>query len=338
VRNHFVRRGLPTEYRNNDHDSSHPPWLNPYIHQESWAMHSTRDDTSRESFEGLLASLVMLAWVVEARDPYTGGHLWRVSQYARALAEASDLPPAEVARIALGALLHDLGKIGIPDAILRKPDRLTDEERQIIETHPVLGARMLSGHPLKVLVGDMVLLHHLRPDGLGYPVGTTAPAGTAACIVAVCDAFDAMTSHRPFRKGMPLEHALAVLEQFAGEQFDAALARRFIVLARTGAFAHILGHADEGIPLQQCPLCGPTLVVRRKQRAGEHINCPNCGSDFELHEPNAGLVARPTGARHAARLIPDPDQALIGRLVRDTVRILPIELLQGTWQQGLAPR
>ena len=86
--------------------------------------------------EDLLSSLLVLAWMVEARDPYTGGHLWRVSRMSRLLASAARLTDVEVARVAIGGFLHDLGKVGVPDAILRKPDRLTPEEYEVIKTHP----------------------------------------------------------------------------------------------------------------------------------------------------------------------------------------------------------
>ena len=95
-------------------------------------------DASRY-LEDLLASLLVMAWMVEARDPYTGGHLWRVSQFSRLLAQATGRSEFEVARIAIGGFLHDLGKISVPDAILNKKDRLTDDEYAVIKTHPEAG-------------------------------------------------------------------------------------------------------------------------------------------------------------------------------------------------------
>ncbi len=122
----------------------------------------------------VLARLLTMAWFVEARDPYTGGHLWRVSRYARLLSEHAKFSEAEAARIGLGGFLHDLGKVGIPDAILRKTDRLTDLEYEVIKTHPDIGMRMLACHPLAALVKDAIQLHHERPDGQGYPLGLQA--------------------------------------------------------------------------------------------------------------------------------------------------------------------
>ena len=279
----------------------------------------------------LLASLLTMAWFVEARDPYTGGHLWRVSRYARLLAEAAGLSDADAARVSLGGFLHDLGKVGVPDAILRKPDRLTDDEYSIIKTHPSVGLRMLSGHPLARLVSDAVLLHHERPDGQGYPRGLAGAAIPAmARMVGICDAFDAMTSQRPYRAGMQRDHALAIIQEFRGTQFDDRFAKLFIALGEAGRLDHVIGHSDEGIPLQSCPMCGPTLVLRREQQAGEHLYCRNCSGEFLLEAQAGKLRATPTGQQgQAPDLEPDGDAALIARTVRAAVAALPVADLLG---------
>lgn len=274
--------------------------------------------------EQMLASLLVLAWVVEARDPYTGGHLWRVSRYAALLCERAGIAMDQCARIAIGGFLHDLGKVGIPDAILRKPGKLDDEEYAVIKTHPTVGARMLSGHPLAAMVRDAVLLHHETPDGRGYPQGLAiADIPIAARIVGLCDAFDAMTSTRPYRAGMPIAQALAVIESRLGSQFDDALGRDFLALGAQGLLEHIAGHSDDGIPLQTCLMCGPTLVVRREQRAGDAVFCRSCGGGYrlELDLEAALLKAVPSGIRgSAADLEPVADTELILRFVRDTAR------------------
>ncbi len=274
--------------------------------------------------EQMLASLLVLAWVVEARDPYTGGHLWRVSRYAALLCERAGIPMDQCARIAIGGFLHDLGKVGIPDAILRKRDKLDDEEYAVIKTHPTVGARMLGGHPLAEMVRDAVLLHHETPDGRGYPQGLAiADIPIAARIVGLCDAFDAMTSTRPYRAGMPIAQALAVIESRLGSQFDDALGRDFLALGAQGLLEHIAGHSDDGIPLQTCLMCGPTLVVRREQRAGDAVFCRSCGGGYrlELDLEAALLKAVPSGIRgSAADLEPVADTELILRFVRDTAR------------------
>ncbi|NMM27770.1 MAG: HD-GYP domain-containing protein [Glaciimonas sp.] len=274
----------------------------------------------------LLASLLTMAWFVEARDPYTGGHLWRVSRYALLLAESASFSKADAARISLGGFLHDLGKVGVPDAILRKPDRLTDDEYAVIKTHPDIGLRMLSGHPLAQLVSDAVLLHHERPDGKGYPRGLAGDAiPDMARIVGICDAFDAMTSHRPYRAGMPRDQAIAIIGEFRASQFDAHFADAFIVLCAAGRLDHVMGHSDDGIPLQSCSICGPTLVTRPDHHQGDHIYCRNCGGEYALKTHDNYLVATPTGKQgKAVDLEPEADSALIERTVRATVEALPV--------------
>lgn len=280
----------------------------------------------------LLASLLTMAWFVEARDPYTGGHLWRVSRYARLLAEQAKFSEAEAARVGLGGFLHDLGKIGIPDAILRKTNRLTDLEYEVIKTHPNMGTRMLAGHPLAVLVKDAIGLHHERPDGKGYPLrlsGESIPE--VARIVGVCDAFDAMTSHRPYRQGMPRDKALGILSAEKGTQFDAHFADIFVTMGQAGRLDHVLGHSDDGIPLQSCPMCGPTLVLRKNSKAGEKIYCRNCTGEFEIKKGDQCLVATPTGHQgRPADLEPELDDELIQRTVIASVDAMPAMALLAT--------
>jgi len=269
--------------------------------------------------QALLASLLVSAWMVEARDPYTGGHLWRVARMAHALALASGSTPREASRIAMAGFLHDLGKVGIPDAILRKPGRLSEEEFATIKTHPRVGARMLAGHPLADLVVGVIHHHHEMPNGRGYPMGladTEIPHD--ARLVGICDAFDAMTSTRPYRAGMPIAKALDIIELEMGQQFDRALWATFVRMGRAGAFDAVVGHSDEGIPLQHCPACGPTLVRTRSARAGDHLACPACAARFTWAAFEQGLQAQPSG-EHALpeEMEPGLDRAQIEALVLD---------------------
>lgn len=285
---------------------------------------------SQPLWDHLLASLLTLAWYVEARDPYTGGHLWRVSRYAYLLAQASGASAEEVARISMGGFLHDLGKVGVPDAILRKPDRLTEEEYAVIQTHPNLGARLLAGHPLADLVRSAVHLHHERPDGRGYPLkirGDEIPID--ARIVSICDAYDAMTSHRPYRPGMPRSHALSIIAAERGRQFDRRLAEHFLDLGHDGQLDHIQGHSDDGIPLQCCPMCGPTLVLRREQHADDLLYCRHCGGEFVVKEEDSrALQAVPTGRRGTpANLEASADATLISRVVQEATKAMPLSAL-----------
>ena len=272
--------------------------------------------------EALLASLLAMAWVVEARDPYTGGHLWRVSRYAALLCERAGTSLSVCARVSIGAFLHDLGKVGIPDAILRKPSALSDDEHAVIQTHPELGGRLLAGHPLAHWAIDAVRSHHERPDGQGYPHGLAGDAVPhAARVVGICDAFDAMTSTRPYRVAMPVPQALEQMAGALGRQFDESLGRHFLALGAEGLLDHIVAHSDDGIPLHHCMNCGPTLVVRREQAVGEPVYCRNCGGEYRITRSldDRPYRVEPTGRQGQAKdLAPVADTALIQRFVRDT--------------------
>lgn len=274
--------------------------------------------------EELLKSLFVMASLVEARDTYTGGHLWRVARFSQVLAEAIDLPRTDIARIALGGFLHDLGKVGVPDAILNKPDRLTEDEYAVIKTHPEVGARALSGHPLAELVRAAILSHHETPDGKGYPYGLqSADIPLDARIVGVVDAFDAMTSTRPYRRGMPISKALDILQENLGRQFDKTLGEVFIRMGREGKLDHIVGHTDLGIPLQDCPECGPTIVVRRDQQNGAYVYCRKCTYKTTVIRSNGQISIADTELHGTPEeLQPEVDIALISELVGQAAEAL----------------
>lgn len=181
----------------------------------------------------LMEMVTSLAGAIDAKDPYTKGHSTSVSRYAEALARAVNLPENEVERIKVGALLHDVGKIGIPENVLKKPGKLTDEEWEIMKQHPTIGAEkvLAPNEALRDLI-PIVKYHHERLDGKGYPEqlkGNEIPL--AARIVSVADAYHALVSDRPYRKGMPIEKACAILKEGAGIQWDADLVRQFISIA-----------------------------------------------------------------------------------------------------------
>ena len=165
-----------------------------------------------------------LAAALDARDPYTAGHSERVSVLSVAIGRTLQLPQADLEVLRLGALLHDIGKIGVPDAVLLKAGPLTHAEYDQIKQHPVLGARILRSVPFLAPHISIVELHHERPDGLGYPYGLQADATPlAARIVHAADAFDAMTSARAYRHARPIDAAIKELWRCAGTEFDAEI-------------------------------------------------------------------------------------------------------------------
>ena len=174
-----------------------------------------------------------LAGAIDAKDPYTKGHSTSVSRYAEALARAINLPEKEVDRITLGALLHDVGKIGIPETVLKKEGPLSDDEWKIMKQHPVIGTeKVLQPNPALRDLIPIVKYHHERIDGKGYPEGlTNGDIPLAAKIVAVADTYHALISDRPYRRGMNMEKAISILEENAGTQLDRDLVRTFIQIA-----------------------------------------------------------------------------------------------------------
>ncbi len=179
-----------------------------------------------ESTQGVL---VALANAVEAKDPSTSHHCDRLAGLAVGLAQLTGLDAETVEAIGYGAALHDVGKIGVAETILRKPGRLTEAEWAEVRRHPEVGARIVAPLRLGSVVAPIVRAHHERWDGSGYPDrlrGEAIPAG--ARIVALVDAFDAMTHDRPYRAGRPVETALAELRREAGRQFDPELTALFL--------------------------------------------------------------------------------------------------------------
>ncbi len=267
----------------------------------------------------LLNTLLGLAMIVEARDPYTGGHLWRVAQFSKLLAQQAGLSRRDVALCEVGGFLHDLGKVAVPDAILNKADRLSEAEYAVIKTHPAVGARLLANHPLADLAMDAVVGHHERADGAGYPhglAGTVIPQ--VARIVSIADAFDAMTSTRAYRKGMTIERALSIIRSGSGAQFDAGLSGSFLQLASSDELSHIVGHSEAGVPLLPCPSCNAPVVVRKAQHAGAFVYCRACGGESRLEQDIAGSRLVMTGSMgDAAALAPDSDSDLLAVMVGD---------------------
>lgn len=183
--------------------------------------------------------LETLASALDARDPYTRGHSERVSKYSMLIGKALGLSGIELETLERAALLHDIGKIGIRDNILQKESPLDDEEYRIMKTHAEIGHKILLDIKPPKLMREICIgaaYHHERFDGKGYPHGikeTDIPL--IARIIAIGDTFDAMTTDRPYRKGLPMETALSEVERCSGSQFDANLAALFIKAMKSKA-------------------------------------------------------------------------------------------------------
>jgi len=175
--------------------------------------------------------LSVLSWAIEARDPYTRGHSARVTALAEAVARKLGWSEERLASLRLGGPLHDIGKLAVSDEVLRKAGRLDDHELAQIREHPKTGARLILRIAALRDAIPYVLYHHERWDGAGYPSGKAGEEiPLEARVLAVADAFDAMTSDRPYRRALTHEEALAEVERCAGTQFDPQIASVFLEL------------------------------------------------------------------------------------------------------------
>ena len=177
-----------------------------------------QSETNKELFMG---SIKMLANAIDEKDPYTRGHSERVAYYSMVIAKHIGMTEEEVEKVYLSGIIHDVGKIGIEDKILRKPAALTDEEYEIMKQHPTKGEHILQAVPMLKAMAGAGLMHHENIDGSGYPLGLKGEQiPLLGRIVSVADAFDAMTTDRPYSKAMTFEASLARLRFLAGKKFD----------------------------------------------------------------------------------------------------------------------
>jgi HD-GYP domain-containing protein (c-di-GMP phosphodiesterase class II) len=261
----------------------------------------------------LLKSLTLMASVIEARDAYTGGHLWRVSQYSQRLAQAYGMTPEMVFLAGLGGFLHDIGKISIPDSILGKRGHLTEPEYEVVKTHPGIGAVLIQEHPLGDLALAAVHQHHEWIDGSGYPDRLQAEQiSIYARIVSIADAFDALTSTRPYRREVEPDPAVASLKAEQGTQFDTRLLDAFVHMVQIETIKEVVGHSQPGVPMVRCLNCGPVITVSNKTRDGDIGFCRVCGTRHRLHRDGDTFTVEPLGVKAAAEEIrPLPERAVI---------------------------
>ncbi len=206
------------------------------------SIHHSQADLDRAHLE----FIETMAHALDARDPYTAGHSIRVGSYSHAIARAMNLPDAEAQNIRVAAQLHDIGKIGIPDAILQKPGPLTFEEYGLIKLHPQIGRRILEKMGKFQEFLPVVELHHENHDGTGYPYklsGDKIPLGVR--IVHVADAFDSMVTHRHYRSALPIARAINELKMNSGTQFDPEVVDVMLKLIAGGKLEDMLMPVDE---------------------------------------------------------------------------------------------
>jgi len=192
-------------------------------------------DENRQLFLGTVKGL---AAAIDGKDPYTRGHSERVSRFSVAIAQGLDLPDDEIEKIRISALLHDVGKIGIDDNILKKPAALTDDEFEIMKQHPQKGYKIMSQIPAMKEFLPGMYMHHEMVNGQGYPQGLKGEEiPLQARIVSVADTFDAMTTDRPYQRAMKFEDALARIKNFVGTRYDEHVVASLIAACDSGQIA-----------------------------------------------------------------------------------------------------
>ena len=193
---------------------------------------------AQENRELFIGTVKALAAAIDGKDPYTRGHSERVARFSLAIAERMGLPDDEVEKLRVSALLHDVGKIGIDDNILKKPAALTDEEYEVMKQHPQKGYKIMSQIPAMKDFLPGMYMHHEMMDGNGYPQGLKGDQiPLQARIVSVADTFDAMTTDRPYQKAMQLEDALARIKHFVGTRYDERVVAALVEACEAGQVA-----------------------------------------------------------------------------------------------------
>jgi HD-GYP domain-containing protein (c-di-GMP phosphodiesterase class II) len=212
---------------------------------------------AQENQELFISSIQMLAAAVDAKDPYTQGHSARVTNYSVTIAKNMDFTDLEIEKVKIAAMLHDVGKIGIDDHILRKPSLLTPEEYEEIKKHPEKGANIMS--PVKQLEDIIPLMryHHERVNGSGYPDGIQGEEiPVAAQILSVADTFDAMTTDRPYQKAMEPEYVVAKIKSWVGIRFRREVVDGFLRAFENGE----IQKAETAFLVPNTPVPNPSVT------------------------------------------------------------------------------
>ena len=243
-------------------------------------------------------TLIVLANAIELRDHYTVGHTWRVTNFALEIARTLDWPEEKLRECEMGGVVHDVGKISIDDAVLRKPGGLTEEEFAKMRVHPERGARMMQDIKMLVPLIPYALYHHERYDGKGYPFGLSGEEiPIEGRLLAVADTLDAMTSNRPYRKGLDPEFAISEIEKGKGSQFDPAIVEALMKCYRDGKIDRILQdyHKKDEKSIA-CPFCSTYMRLPEQAKVDFEFQCGVCHRQIRLQHKNDAyfgeLVAR----------------------------------------------
>jgi putative nucleotidyltransferase with HDIG domain len=222
---------------------------------ESFARAAAAVRESRENLQQAYVEFIgSLAGALDARDDYTAGHSRRVSEYSCVIAEEMKITGTDLEIIRVGALLHDIGKIGVMDSVLRKPSKLTSDEMSMVQQHPSIGRRILEGVRGFQSYLPIVELHHENWDGTGYPLHLSdLKVPLCARIVHVADAYDAMTSARPYRSALGHDTAMRELKRYAGIQFDAEVVRALVNADQNGKISRNTRDARTSLRLVSVP-------------------------------------------------------------------------------------
>ena len=239
--------------------------------------------------EYFLETIGSLSAVIEARDPYTQGHTWRVTQYAKELAIELGWPAEKLRELEMAGLLHDIGKIGVSDSVLLKPAPLNTGEFEVMKAHTSIGAEIVSHLSFLSFCLPYVRYHQERYDGSGYPEGLKGEAiPVEGRLLAVADTFDAMTTDRPYRTRLAPELAIEELKRCAGSQFDPEMVKCFVRCWEKGRL-HEIFVTERGSSLTAaCPRCHSLKNLREGLQGGERFLCSVC---------HTALLTRPDGGK-----------------------------------------
>lgn len=243
-------------------------------------------------------TLIALANSIELRDHYTVGHTWRVTNFALEIARALEWPEEKLRELEMGGLLHDVGKISVDDAVLRKAGGLTDDEFAKMKVHPEKGARLMQDIEFLIPCIPYALYHHERYDGKGYPFGLKGEdIPIEGRLLAVADTLDAMTSNRPYRKGLDPEFAISEIEKGKGSQFDPRIVEALVRAYREGKIERILqDYYRKEEKSIACPFCSTFMRLPEGVDVGFELQCGVCHRTVRLQMRNDAyfgeLVAR----------------------------------------------